>query len=139
MKNQAIKSRILLIVLFVTCCNIPAIADDMLELSSALTKLSAAVESTVRYKNPPNDLTDEGILQLSTKHDPELLQPFSGYLVRVKAQDRHAILLVCSKDGKTGLLEDAGCTAKLDQHLWGKDNPLPCEFTLAASSACESN
>lgn len=139
MKNSAITLRTLLLVLFVTCCSIPAFADDMLELSSALTKLSAAVESTVRYKNPPKDLTNEELLKLSTKHDPDLLQPFSAYLVRVKAQDRHAILLVCSKDGKTGLLEDAGCTAKLDQHLWGKDNPLPCEFTLAASSACESN
>ncbi|MEW5858673.1 MAG: hypothetical protein AB1861_15010 [Cyanobacteriota bacterium] len=41
-------------------------AEKMLTLASALTKLSAAVESTVRYKNPPQNITDTELLEMST-------------------------------------------------------------------------
>jgi hypothetical protein len=46
--------------------------------ASALTKLSAAVESTVRYKNPPTGLDDRELLALSTRHDPALLDNFKA-------------------------------------------------------------
>jgi len=115
------------------------IADDserMLPLSSALTKLSATVESTVRYKNPPADISDSELLILSTKHDPRILEPFSDYTVRVLNQDRHAVVLVCGKDGKYALLEDAGCSPELDKHLWKEQQPPPCQFSLSPSIIC---
>lgn len=139
MKILGITFRTLLLAMFLSCFAHQAFAEDIMELSSALTKLSAAVESTVRYKNPPENLTDEELLVLSSKHDPELLRPFTEYLVRVKTQDKHAIVLVCSKDGKIGLLEDAGCSAKMDNHLWKAEPPKACVFTLSVSSACSPN
>jgi hypothetical protein len=45
-------------------------SEEMYVKASALTKLSAAVESTVRYKNPPPDLGDSELLELATRHDP---------------------------------------------------------------------
>ena len=46
--------------------------EEMYIKASALTKLSAAVESTVRYKNPPPGLNDRELLTLATRHDPAL-------------------------------------------------------------------
>ena len=110
--------------------------EDMYTLASALTKLSASVESTVRYKDPPQNLSDSELLDLATRHDPRLLQPFTGYTLRVLREEHHAIVLVCTKDGTHALLEDAGCTGELDVHLW-QNKPQPaCEFTLTVRQAC---
>lgn len=97
------------------------------EMATALTKLSAAIESTVRYKNPPAGLSDQELIDLSVQHDPSLAKPFADYTVKVLAQDRHAILLVCS-DASSSILEDLGCTKELDQHRW--QNGGSCQFTL---------
>lgn len=110
-------------------------SDSMYITASALTKLSASVESTVRYKNPPDDISDEELLKLATEHDPSLMAPFSGYTVRVLREDRHAVVLICSEDGTLGLLEDIGCTAAMDKHLWQVEGSN-CSFTLSSSSAC---
>jgi len=110
----------------------------MNELGSALTKLSSAVESTVRYKEVETDLADDKLLILSTKHDPGILEPFQGYKLRVLRQNSHTAVLVCTEDGLAALLEDAGCTARMDQHHW-KSQPLPsCEFTLDLDKVCVS-
>ena len=53
-------------------------AEEMLTAASALTKVAAAAEASVRYGNPPENLPDAEFLQFATAHDPELLQPFSG-------------------------------------------------------------
>ncbi len=111
-------------------------AKTMNTLGSSLTKLSAAVESTVRYKNPPKNISDQELLTLSTKHDPGLLDAFKNYKVRVLQQDRHAVVLVCDKKGKRGLLEDAGCTGRMENQLW-KDSKCPCKFTIKPQDACK--
>ena len=110
-------------------------SEAMLIKSAQLTKLSAAVESTVRYKNPPADLDEQGLLQLATQHDPQLLENFAGLKLRVLAKDRHSVVLVCTPDGKRGLMEDAACTVALDRHLW-EDAKNPCEFTVDTATAC---
>jgi len=111
-------------------------AEKMYVLGSALTKLSASVEATVRYEAPPQGISDKELLALSTKHDPGLMEPFAEYGLWVSRQDGHAVVLVCDKDGKVGLLEDAGCSSEMDRHLW-KENPTKlCDFTVKAKEAC---
>ncbi len=107
----------------------------MYTLGSALTKLASAVESTVRYKKPPKGISDAELLTLSTKHDPKLLAPFAEYKVRISQKNRHALILVCSKDGKQGLLEDAGCSKEMDVHLW--KSGAPCKFILDLDKVCK--
>jgi len=106
-------------------------------LGYALTKLSASVEATVRYENPPKGLSDMELLILSTSHDPGLMAPFADYTLRVSRQDRDAVVLVCDKDGKYGLLEDAGCSGRMDKHLWKETPPKPCEFTVDTRKVCQ--
>lgn len=108
----------------------------MLIKASALTKLSAAAESAVRYKNAPEDLTDRALLQWATTHDPALLAPFSAYTLKVLRQDHHAVVLVCTEDGTIALLEDAGCTAELDRHRWRDMPGAVCGFSIEPRVAC---
>lgn len=114
-------------------------SEKMLKLAAALTKLSSAVESTVNSDNPPFGISDSDLLTLATKHDPRILEPFADYTVRVLSQDHHAILLVCTKDRKRGLLEDAGCSSKFDMHLWKEQPANECEFTLSPTVICNGN
>ncbi|WP_419658512.1 hypothetical protein Dvar_73370 [Desulfosarcina variabilis str. Montpellier] len=107
---------------------------EMSRLGSALTKLSSAVESTVRYKKPPKGISDADLLKLATQHDPKLLEPFSKYTLKVQQENRHGIVLVCDKKGKRGLLEDAGCSRAMDANLWR--SKASCKFTLNADSVC---
>lgn len=124
-------------VLLIGCSIYSASSDeDMYKLASALTKLSAAVESTVRYKDPPQNLSDDKLLEFATRHDPSLLRSFTTYRLRVLRKDRHAIVLVCTKDGTHALLEDAGCTGELDAHLWQSKSQPACEFTLTVARTC---
>ena len=111
-------------------------AEQMYGLASALTKLSAVVESAVGFKDPPPGLTDAGLVAFATQHDPTLRVPFEGYTLRTLRRDPHAAVLVCTPDGTRALLEDAGCSAALDKHRWKDDPPTPCEFTLDLAAVC---
>ena len=128
---------ILLILLTSSCKEESAdTAERYLILASALTKLSASVESTVRYKNPPENMTDNELLLLSTKHDPSLLEPFSDYTVKAIGENRHAIVLICLKNNNKAILEDAGCSKELDLHHWKEKEMPECSFTLNVTTAC---
>jgi hypothetical protein len=113
-------------------------SEEMYVKASALTKLSAAVESTVRYKNPPPDLGDSELLELATRHDPVLLENFQGYKLRVLRQERHSVVLVCDATGTRALLEDAGCSGPMDRERWmGKAEA--CEFSIDTKQVCGGN
>lgn len=109
--------------------------EEMLVKASALTKVAAAAESAARYKDPSPDLSEREFLELSTQHDPSLLEPFAGFKLRAMWRDRRGIVLVCSADGTIRLLEDAGCTAELDKHHW-REPQLPCEFSIDVAGTC---
>jgi hypothetical protein len=113
-------------------------SEEMYIKGSALTKLSAAVESTVRYKNPSSDLSENELLNLATRHDPVLLENFKGYKVRVLRQDRHSVILVCDAGGTQALLEDAGCTGPMDRNRW-MEKPQSCEFSINAKEVCRGD
>ncbi len=137
--NVAIKDKFLcLIFIFVlngcATVNKKDISEEMYIKASALTKLTTTVEGTVRYTNPPNSLSDQELLERSTEDDPDILEPFNGYVLKVNREFQHAIILVCSMDGTKGLLEDAGCTAAFDNHLWQGNNS--CAFTLRSDLVC---
>lgn len=108
--------------------------DEYYELATALTKLSAAVESAVRYKNPPKGLSDQELIAFSVQHDPSLTDAFDGYVVKASMQDRHALLLVC-EDESLALLEDLGCSKELDSHRWKE--PGECQFALSAQQCAQ--
>lgn len=104
--------------------------------ASTLTKLSAAVEVTVRYKNPSPLLRDDELVKLAATENPALLTSLAEYAIRVRRDEGHAVLLVCDTKGHEAIFEDAGCTAKLDLHHWKERPRRACEFTLTAQAVC---
>ncbi len=133
MKFLGIVSSVIVIGTFTFCCGctmcLAGEQEEMFTLASALTKLTTAVESKVRFENTPTDLNSQKLLQLATQHDPGLLNPFSEYVLKTANQNRHAIVLVCTADGMKALLEDAGCTSKMDMHWWRDQPDRPCEIS----------
>lgn len=125
------------IIIFFGCVRTNIKNESMLTLCSDLTKLSSAVESEVRYPSTSENISDSKLLKLATEHDHSLLTPFSNYTIKLLKQNRHAIMLICSGDGKQALIEDVGCTAKPDKHWWKIQPAHACEFTLTVSDSCE--
>ena len=122
---------------FVAGCVVPPPAGQpMLIMASAMTKLAAAVEAEVRFGDVPEEIAEADLLVRSTAHDPELLAPFAGYRIRVRRLGSFSSVLMCSGDGSTALLEDAGCTARFDGHLWQQSPSLPCTFQLDLPKVC---
>lgn len=126
-------------VLSLTCCAHAEVLESKMDtLAAQLKHLSDSVESAVRYKHAPDALADKELLVFATKHDPALMEPFAPYVVRAKSvavgQVRHSVILVCSPDGKQALLEDVGCTARMDSQKW--QNSSPCEFSLDVVKVC---
>lgn len=120
------------------CLAIAQPVDDeaMLARAAALTKLAAAVESAVQFKDAPEDLSEAELLAFATRHDPGLLDAFGGFVVRVRRQGRLSSVLLCTVDRQTALMEDAGCTAKSDLHLWRAVPAAGCDFQLSLPVVC---
>lgn len=125
------------ILILIAACSF-SVADESeryYELASALTKLSSAVEAAVRYEAPPADATDEQLLHMATAHDPGLLEPFATYYLDVLVVNGHAVLLVCEVGQTRGLLEDVGCSARLDRHIW-RELQGTCQAVLDVKTVC---
>lgn len=138
---RQLKNLLLISAVILSACATPHLAyppGEMYQRASALTKLSAAMEAHLRFGDPLLTLSESDLLRAGTGHDPALLANMGNFRLRVRSDERHAMLLMCSKDGTRLLLEDAGCTGALDLHHW--DKPVrPCEFTLAAASICSKS
>ena len=114
----------------------PSAEEAMMIRASALTKLSTAVEAAVRYDAEASaGLDGQALLAFAARDDAALLERFAGLELRVARGDRHASVLVCSPGGGA-LLEDAGCTSRLDRHAWREADAAPCEFRLDLAALC---
>jgi hypothetical protein len=102
---------------------------------SALNKVVAALEAAVVFKGASPSLTEEQLLAFAVQDDPAQLDPFKDLRLRVRRNGPYSSVLVCTADGKRALLEDAGCTPKLDGRHWDKP-PVACEFRLDLVQAC---
>jgi len=131
-------SLLLLLSCALAACAVNPAADEeaMMIKAAELTKLSTAVEASVRYEAAQSaGLDDAALLKFASRDDAELLKRFAGLTLRVARADRHAAVLVCSADGRHALLEDAGCTLAMDRHAW-READSACEFRLDLSSLC---
>lgn len=110
----------------------------MQALGDDLRRLSAAVQGKV-VEDPAGTagLSDQELLTRATAHDPALLKPFECYSVRTSREGNYISLLVCTANGKRGLLEDTNCTVPLDKQLWHDSPGAPCRFTVPLDDACK--
>lgn len=120
------------------CSSVSSTAESQkhFAIASALTKVSSAVETTVRYEAYPATLADEELVKFATSGDPSATDMLKPYRVKVLAENKHAVLLVCEPDRDEAVFEDAGCTAAVDRHHW-QSKPAPaCQFTLKVADVC---
>jgi hypothetical protein len=125
-----IGSVIFLLLAIASCVHLGERIDpaEMAVRASALTKLSSAMQAYVRYTDPLPDLGEAALLAEGTKHDPALLASLADYKLRLLVQNRHAVVLMCTKAGDRALLEDAGCTGEFEVHHWTQP-AVPCAFS----------
>lgn len=128
-----------LIALLLCACSTPVdsapSAKERGRLSTQMVNLSAAVDAYFAdLSQAPTD-SDAAILQMATRHDKRLLAPeFEPYMLKVQYQNPYAVLLLCSKDGIQAIMEDAGCSARLDRQVMDR---APCKFTLRVKQGCQ--
>jgi hypothetical protein len=110
-------------------------ASERERLTAKMVKLSSVVDRY--FAELPEEPTDSGdaLLENAIRHDRGLLAPeFDPYLLKVRYQKAYAVLLLCSKDGSRVIMEDAGCSARLDRQV---SRDVPCEFTLVVKGSCK--
>jgi hypothetical protein len=127
-------------VFFVTgCASLCPSLDPQFEAISRLDNhmipLAKAV-AVIADKLPP-DAKDEEIIKAAAERsgNPQLLEPFREYLLKARIQGGAGVLLVCSKDGKEGIIEDVSCTTRPDTH---RPSGSPCVYLLDVKAVCES-
>lgn len=132
--SAPIKAAAAAVVFLLAACASAQSERDTNYLGSALSKLSAAVDATVRYDKPAEDVDEPTLLQLAIAQDPSLLQPFNGMTLRIRREGQASAVLICEAPQGKALLEDAGCTARMDSHRWRDETA--CQFTLDLSATC---
>lgn len=98
-----------------------------------LISLSRAVDVVI--DSLPTDAQDEVIFNAVRERSGNsmLFVPFDGYKLRARIEDGVGMLLVCTQDGKYGLIEDASCTSRIE--TW-RPVGSPCEYLLDVKKAC---
>ena len=110
---------------------------DVEELGPPLLRLTSAVQGVAErpevYGFTPN-AGGEACINLAVEDDPGLLVPFEDYVLKAKCENQQGVVLVCNSAGDRALLEDAGCTTRLD--FRGDGASRACDFNLDVNSLC---
>jgi hypothetical protein len=102
-------------------------------LDDYLIPLSKAVD--VIADSLPPDARDEEVFKAASERSgtTKLLEPFSSYLLKARIQEGVGVILVCSKDGKEGIIEDVSCTTRPDTL---RPSGSPCVYLLDVKAVC---
>lgn len=111
--------------------------EDPAALAKSLGRLSKAMESYLLYEHRPPGASQEVLFSEGTRDEPGLLKEFDGYKLVLAREQPRSMILVCTPDGKRALMEDVGCTVKIDRKLWEDGVNAPCEFTLEIKEVCQ--
>ncbi len=107
----------------------------IMQLDDYLIPLSKAVD-VIADKLPP-DSKDEEIFSAAVQRsgNADLLKPFEGYVLKARIEGETAVILICSPNGKAGIIEDVTCTTRPDMH---RPSGSPCVYMLDVEKVCGS-
>lgn len=123
------------VVIFSVACVSSVRGGEYYELATALTKLTRALDTANRYETVDAGLGDAEFISASTQHDPGLVEPFEKFDLRIFRLGKELFVMVCRSENDA-ILADAGCTAKLDQHLWQRERLAACMPDEKLIQAC---
>lgn len=112
--------------------------EKMRMYEATVIKISRAIEAEVYYNQAPKELTGDALLTKAMSHDRRLLEYFAGESLTVRRQGNNTSVLVCNKERTVGYIEDAGCTAIIDSHLWLMPERQPCKPILDLDKICSA-
>ena len=108
--------------------------EDRGEISSHMVNLSRVVDTYFSTLSFPPTEKDDVIIGKAMEHTTGGIDPmFNNYQLHVQYQRHFAVVLLCDKDDKNALMEDAGCSAGIDKQI---RQPADCKFTLQVSKGC---
>jgi hypothetical protein len=116
-----------------TCPSVDPQQKLITHFSDPMVLLAKAVNVVVD-KVPPDSKDQEifaTVVELSG--DPELIKPFEGYVLKVHIEDGYGVILLCSPDGKEGIIEDVTCTTRPDMF---RPAGSPCKYLLDVKRVC---
>jgi len=117
------------------CANCASYNDEsMFDYASKLKDIAQAIDGEVKFGDVEG-LSLNDIIVRATANEPRALEYFSGYQLQFKIKDGNAVALMC--DGNISLIEDAGCSAKVDKMLWNTPKANSCHFSLDISPICQ--
>jgi hypothetical protein len=139
MRNTKAASLCILIITLSSGCALCPPVDPQHKLykqfSDYMIPLSKAVDVVVD-KLPP-DAKDNEIFSAAVHRsgDSELIKPFDGYILKARIQDGAGVILLCSPDGKEGIIEDVTCTTRPDSY---RPTGSPCTYLLDVKRVCSA-
>jgi hypothetical protein len=131
---------LIVIIFLISGCSLCPQIDPKLKLimrfDDPIISLSRAVDVVV--DTLPPDAKDEEIFSAAVKRsgDPSLLRAFEGYVRKARIENGVGVILICSPDGKEGIIEDATCTTRPDSF---RPSGSPCEYLLDIGRVCASH
>jgi hypothetical protein len=139
MKDRKIFLLLFVLVTFVSGCALCPRVDPkyklIMKLDDYMIPLAKAVDIVV--DELPPEAKDQEILLAAVKRsgNPGLLKPFEGYVLRARMENGVGVLLLCSPDGKEGIIEDVTCTTRPDTH---RPTGSPCTYLLDVKRVCSA-
>jgi hypothetical protein len=92
-------------------------------LTSSVPRLTSALRAEVIHY--PN----EQLVAATFRLKPELEQDFRGYSIRTHSSGTNLVVLVCTRDGKYALYEDASWTPYVDK-AYEPESRHPAAFSI---------
>ena len=127
---------LLIMTLIFGCALCPSIDPQqklIMNFSDYMIPLAKAVDVVVD-KLPPDSKDDEIFSEaVKLSGDPGLMKHFKGYALKARIQDGVGVILLCSPDGKEGIIEDVTCTTRPDTY---RPTGSPCTYLLDIKRVC---
>ena len=107
----------------------------IMRFNDYMIPLAKAVD-VVADKLPPGAKNQEILsAAMERRGNYDLLKPFEGYILKARIQDGIGVILLCSPDGKEGIIEDVTCTTRPDTY---RPTGSPCIYLLDVNRVCSA-
>ncbi len=115
------------------CPSIDPQLEAISRLDDYMIPLAKAVDVIADQVSP--SAKDDEILKVAVERsgNPKLIDPFTGYTLKARIDNGVGVILLCSKDGREGIIEDVTCTTRPDTH---RPSGSPCTYLLDVKAVC---
>lgn len=118
----------------VLACSNVVEPQQMFDKASALTKITAYVDAAVLYSPTGASDSDQTLFDKAFTDNPSLKSQLGTASLRLQRGDKGVVVMVCTEDGSTALLEDLSCTPGMDKHPWRDEPGRACTFSLSPTA-----